>query len=356
MTEKPDINVCYMGTTRFFYNHMTQLMLRLSKWLKSHQHIELTDIHRADMIWVATNEFSPKMLDIGLPIILEDKHQSPEILQEVREVLPHPNIFCLLKQAVPLDRAVYNRRLTSSIIHMDIIARAMDLKDEKYQQYPEMTPKMFDKIRVGWNYIGWGDFVPQTRYEAHNHPEVSQVYAHKINNQRKIDVNFVCNVDCFDPPAPILQAHRMAALEALQGLEGVNAKIIRAKHHSEEYTRIDWTEYYDILFNSKITISPWGWEPVTVRDIEAALAGSLIIKPDTSFLKTWPEFPYVSCKPDFSDLVPTIHNILKKWKEYTETRRKAKYDTVAAIDNIGYRIAELVRECYYQANQVSPLP
>ena len=41
--------------------------------------------------------------------------------------------------------------------------------------------------------------------------------------------------------------------------------------------------------NSRITLSPFGWGELCLRDFEAVRGGSLLLKPDMSHLETWPD-------------------------------------------------------------------
>ena len=46
--------------------------------------------------------------------------------------------------------------------------------------------------------------------------------------------------------------------------------------------------YYKELHNSKYAISPFGWGEICIRDFEAIVQGSVLIKPDVAHLETWP--------------------------------------------------------------------
>lgn len=48
-------------------------------------------------------------------------------------------------------------------------------------------------------------------------------------------------------------------------------------------------EYIDALLESKIVISPWGWSPWCVRDLEALACGCIVIKPECTNVKIWPD-------------------------------------------------------------------
>lgn len=48
-------------------------------------------------------------------------------------------------------------------------------------------------------------------------------------------------------------------------------------------------EYVDALLDTKIVISPWGWSPWCVRDLEALACGCIVIKPECSNLVIYPD-------------------------------------------------------------------
>jgi len=48
-------------------------------------------------------------------------------------------------------------------------------------------------------------------------------------------------------------------------------------------------EYVDVLLQSKVVISPWGWSPWCIRDLEALACGCIVIKPECSNLVIYPD-------------------------------------------------------------------
>jgi hypothetical protein len=64
-----------------------------------------------------------------------------------------------------------------------------------------------------------------------------------------------------------------------------------------------------------IVVSPFGWGEICYRDFECFLAGAVLLKPDMSHLKTWPDYyePHVTYIPfawDLSDLEQRIMDVL----------------------------------------------
>ena len=65
------------------------------------------------------------------------------------------------------------------------------------------------------------------------------------------------------------------------------------------------------------------------RDAEAVYTGAVLIKPDMSHMKVFPNFylkdkTYVSCSPDLSDLEEKILTVLTNWEDYYNMRTLAK--------------------------------
>lgn len=79
-------------------------------------------------------------------------------------------------------------------------------------------------------------------------------------------------------------------------------------------------QYREELENSKIVVSPFGWGEVCFRDFEAILNGALLLKPDMSHIKTWPDIyipyeTYVPMRWDGEDMKEKIDEYLKDKKK-----------------------------------------
>jgi len=99
----------------------------------------------------------------------------------------------------------------------------------------------------------------------------------------------------------------------------------------EKGQKLSTGEYLNTMYNCKIILAPFGFGEVTPRDLEAAMFGCVLIKPDMSHLEMLPNVyepneTYVSCKHDFSDINEKIDYILSDYtnlqKFYTENFRK----------------------------------
>jgi len=90
-----------------------------------------------------------------------------------------------------------------------------------------------------------------------------------------------------------------------------------------------YSEYVDILSRSKVAISPFGMGEICFRDFEIVHYGTVMIKPDMSRIITEPNLyvpyeTYIPCKPDWSDLLDVVEEVLTNWDKYEPIAKKAQ--------------------------------
>ena len=109
--------------------------------------------------------------------------------------------------------------------------------------------------------------------------------------------------------------------------------------------------YFSELQASKFAVSPFGWGEVCIRDFEAILCRSVLIKPDMGHLETWPDVyrsgeTYLSFSWDlshfdewFEDVVLTgsdtgqvAEAAFSKYEEYVGATGAEKF--IAKIDSV----------------------
>tara|TARA_R110002012_G_scaffold272708_1_gene458335 strand:- start:2911 stop:3927 length:1017 start_codon:yes stop_codon:yes gene_type:complete len=100
----------------------------------------------------------------------------------------------------------------------------------------------------------------------------------------------------------------------LDRLENTKYNVLRR----ERGIRIPQQQFYENMYNSKIVTAPIGYGEMAVRDIEAASFGSVLIKPDMSYIKSVPflyedDETYIACKYDWSDIEEKIDYVLSNW-------------------------------------------
>lgn len=85
--------------------------------------------------------------------------------------------------------------------------------------------------------------------------------------------------------------------------------------------RVSIDEYYNRISSSKIMLAPYGYGEMAPRDIESAMFGAILIKPNMEYIDTSPDIfkdniTYISCKHDFSDLHEKIEMVLENYENY----------------------------------------
>lgn len=163
----------------------------------------------------------------------------------------------------------------------------------------DLKPKM--KL-TGCNWLHtiqpkWIDFTQEKNYDVScmfGYPTKEKVYEHDL-----------CQTNYYDP-------HRKSLLETL-GDKYKIAGLINGERVSQE-------EYYNKMFSSKIIMAPLGYGEMAPRDIESAMFGSVLIKPDLSYIDTKPfifedDETYIAVNYDWSNLEERIDYVLGNYKE-----------------------------------------
>ncbi len=95
-------------------------------------------------------------------------------------------------------------------------------------------------------------------------------------------------------------------------------------------------EYVDALLDTKVVISPWGWSPWCVRDIEALACGCIVVKPECSNLVIYPDIYDASAQlmvwcdlmfDHLSDQLNYIYTHLDEMQDRADRGRQTVLDT-----------------------------
>ena len=87
--------------------------------------------------------------------------------------------------------------------------------------------------------------------------------------------------------------------------------------------KLPYQEYIQTLYDSKVSISPYGMGELCFRDFECMQFGTIIIKPSMSTIETIPNIyeegeTYVSCEYDWSDLSDKVDYVLSNFDELND--------------------------------------
>jgi len=162
-----------------------------------------------------------------------------------------------------------------------------------------------------------------------------------FDEPRAYDLHCVVTVDSYKDTEITL--HRRRALEVAADWPGPS---VVAPGRPFVYP-----EYKSQLYQSRCVLSPWGWGEPCYRDIEAMLAGAVLVKPDTDYVDGWPDVYrrdvfYRACRPDFSDLYEIVSDVRDRWEDHLELRTSARARCVEAWQpaNVASRMASIIKE------------
>jgi hypothetical protein len=221
----------------------------------------------------------------------------------------------LIKISRYRDLDGYNATLTDESLHTRLIWQSGGLDPPLGRQnaVPPLSAAPFAKLRLGAGYWAFDQCAPLAEQPI----DASQA--------RPIDVFCAVSVD-YD--CPVISWHRAQAVRELGALKHLRIVLGRGRLLSEE-------TYRELIRQSRICVSPWGWGETCHRDYEALLAGCTLIKPRTEFIDTLlplDERHYVPCEPDFSDLAERVESALADWP-HSADRREANRRYVLAARN-----------------------
>lgn len=141
--------------------------------------------------------------------------------------------------------------------------------------------------------------------------------------------------------------HRSRCIEELKKLpRNIKVQIL------ENGQKVPLEEYYNLMSKSKIVVAPFGYGEIAPRDIESAMVGAILIKPDMDHLHTFPnpyipDRTYMNCQWNFEDLGTKIQEIfLEGWIRnqgfYVENMRK-EYIVQYNPENLVTYIYDLIK-------------
>lgn len=220
----------------------------------------------------------------GARAILFDGDDDPSILWP--DVLDAADIC--IKKHVYDDLETYARTFVGKSNLTDYAHRTygVSFADNIIPRSGGLTPQQIGKIVLGWN-IAQDDKI----YDL-----AADIPVQATQGPRDIDI--LCRASV--APGHWTYGMRHGAVEALSPMSG--------RYHIHAPTdRVPQAEYYGEMLRARLSVSPFGFGELCWRDFESILCGSLLVKPDMSHLKTWPDLfvpfeTYIPVAWDYSDL------------------------------------------------------
>ena len=299
--------------------------------------IQFTDGDSYDYVWVGQASIIDKSksleesVDKGLEFLskitgeymIVDGQDSTSLIGTI-DVFRDSNALLFLKNTYLKDFNLYKKGWANGRMYWGE-------GDYSVPDIDELKPKM--KL-TGCNWLHtiqprWVDFTEEKKYDVScmfGYPSPTNHYEHDL-----------CQTDFYD-------THRKELLETLSD----KYKIAGLKNGK----RLPANEYYQKMFDSKIIMAPLGMGEMAPRDIEAAAFGSVLIKPDMSYIQSEPFIyedneTYIACKYDWSDLEEKIDYVLSNYKEVRQKlvwNMRNKYRDKYHYSNIALHLYNIFKE------------
>jgi hypothetical protein len=251
------------------------------------------------------------------------------------EVLPFVDFF--FNKALFKDKSLYGRRLYGGELYSDYYHRKYGVNDPGHRDRAVASDSdQLEKLRLSWN-IGIGDY-PRGKLRQR-----AGVLTARLLGPSWTRSFFAPGRVLRQPPAnhglfpvqarielnskPSVAWHRKMILEKIAGRSEFLTGLAPQRQFNRE------------ISNAKITLSPFGWGEVCLRDFEAVLSGSMLLKPDMSHLETWPDVfvPFETYVPFGWD----AEDLLDKTEYYLGHERERKRIAANAYDSYRQQTAKM---------------
>ena len=243
------------------------------------------------------------------------------------ELMPYIDLY--LKKQLFVDRDNYRKDFKGGRIFTDYYCSTFGIQDSTPDiGYIKLEKKYEEKLGLIWN-IGFGDMNNAFGYRRY----LYKILPGKIKtnyNVKVINPNVEKNYDIFLKTTANLSResvtyHRIELLREIDRIISKNKLVgfTQGKYLKEK-------EFKKVLALTKLMPSPFGWGEIGVRDFEAFIYGATLLKPDISYMETFPNFfleneTYVPFKWDFSDLEEKIMFLLEEEKIRKEIAEKGQH-------------------------------
>ena len=308
---------------------------------------------RNDVLIMMRQFIKPDHVDLALMARLREKYRVIAFFHDDAgggiprlEVLPFVDLF--YSKALFRDRSLYGKSLYGKELYSDYYHTRYGVTDPDARAYAtETRPQELAKLRLSWN-IGIGDYprdqmrqrVGVVTARTVGIPAASLFYRRDPDVARCARKNrgvypAHCRIGLISRPSISFQ--RTLVLDAIAG----DPSFLTGQASQRQFNRE--------IGHSRITVSPFGWGELCLRDFEAVLNGSLLLKPDMAHLDTWPNIfvsgeTYVPFDWDAKSLRETAHRYLDNPKESARIVGNATEAYAEALAALSARFESVMEE------------
>ena len=234
--------------------------------------------------------------------------QWPQLLEQVH---------AYVKKHVFANSAAYGCRYSGKSNLTDYVVRRHGRSFET-NEIPSAGPvpaNQLSKLHLGWN-IGLDDKIAAL---VHTLPPI---------DASTKDVDVACRA--FVKEDVWIYPLRGPLVERIAALEG-RFRVLAPRE------RVSQAQYYDEMTRARICVSPFGYGELCWRDFEALLCGCMLVKPDMSHVRTWPDIfvageTYAPVRWDYADLAEVCARYLD---DEPARRRMAERARAVLIEALG---------------------
>lgn len=223
-------------------------------------------------------------------------------------VAPHIHLLKYVKGFIEsyayIPRSLHNKKYyyyNMELLRQAGFSRTCETPND--YQSPDFTEEELSKIHV---FCGFGSW---ERMKDIGNNEVIDLDAERINPIFFAGTVEYCGTE--------IESHRMKAVQVCNeiGGQGVAGRLVQ------------WKEYRETFLNTKAILSPFGWGEACHRDFEALAFGCVLIKPNWSFVESFPDIssnkaPYLPCRMDFSDVPEIVQLLEDHWDSFRPLRER----------------------------------
>ena len=288
------------------------------------------DVYDCDILIIESKFYANLKKNYGIEKVLdvfdELKNKSKKLLffdlgdgssAWALDVLPFVDSY--FKSYVYKNVNLYKEKFYGSRIWSDFYYRKFGIEDEVTSFSNVVDEKYLYKIKMSYN-SSLADYSLSSNLYNSKYLK----YTKNVFNIGKFFLNYP-NLNSFKRPY-INKEHNVSCRMNLKySSRGVAYHRELAAQKLQKYLKHDKLSrelYFNEMSNSKIVVSPFGWGEVNYKDYEAILCGSLLLKPDMSHLKTYPNyFDYdkvLFYQWDYSDIDEKINDAIMNYEKYVE--------------------------------------
>lgn len=194
-----------------------------------------------------------------------------------RKLLKHPHVKTLLKMYHYPDLAINNVSCVGGRLFIP-------LDGSEKPQSPELTADDMAKIQPGFNFLHYSRF--NSLFEMVKSTRIKPIHERSI-------FSFFAGTTVYDESKPAgrwITQHRKALLSGLEDMKANGFYIITAENRA--FTN---KKYIEIMLDTKIIYSPFGWGEFCYRDYEAILCGCVLKKPFLQKIIQVPDITHAVC-------------------------------------------------------------